>query len=121
MHEPAALTRAILEIAHGYVQEVFSAVGSTTLFKAIKRVTVATTLQSVFIAFIAAHSANSQEPAQAAIAGVGKTRVVLPHSTHPATQTASDLGRVPEDTAMDRMVLVLAGDAGREQSWQELL
>ncbi|HEY6306614.1 MAG TPA: Ig-like domain repeat protein [Candidatus Angelobacter sp.] len=63
----------------------------------------------------------AQELRQATAAGAGANRVVLPSSTHPATKSASDLGRVAGNEAMERMVLVLAGNPGKAQSLQELL
>src|SRR5262249_46967217 len=48
-------------------------------------------------------------------------RVVLSDSTHPATRTAFDLGRTQGNVAMDRMLLMLAGNASQEQSLQTLL
>jgi large repetitive protein len=123
MQERAALAISICAIAliSYCVKEFFSAIPYALLFKTIKRPTVATALSVVFIASIASYSAMAQEPPQAAVAGARANRVVLPYSTHPATKTVADLGRLAGNVPMDRMVLVLAGSANEEQSLQGLL
>lgn len=123
MQERAALTLSIYATAlRSYrAKEFLSAIPYALLFKTIQRLTVATALSVIFIASTAAHSAMAQEPPQAAVAGARANRVALPYSTHPATKTASDLGRVAGSVAMDRMVLVLSGNANEEQSLQRLL
>ncbi len=103
------------------VKRLFAAGPFALLPKTIQRLTVATAVTVVLMASIAGHSAVAQRPTQAAVAGAGANRVVLPYSTHPATKAASDSGRVEGNVAMGRMVLVLAGNAGEEQSLPALL
>ncbi|HEV7521090.1 MAG TPA: S53 family peptidase, partial [Candidatus Angelobacter sp.] len=90
-------------------------------FQAIKRWTAAIALPAFLIPSMVAHKAVAQEAPRAAVAGPGANRVALSYSTHPATRIASDLGRTNGNVAMDRMVLMLAGNASQEHSLQVLL
>jgi large repetitive protein len=90
-------------------------------FQAIRRWTAAIALPALLIPSMVAHKAVAQEAPRAAVSGPGANRVALSYSTHPATRIASDLGRTEGNVAMDRMVLMLAGNASQEQSLQVLL
>ena len=92
----------------------------TWLFKTVRQLTVALTLPMVCMPLVAAQWAMAQE-APRATASLPANRVVLSDSIHPATRTASDLGRTEGNIAMDRMVLMLAGNASQEQTLQALL
>jgi len=101
-------------------KKIIPAVPFAGLFKPIQRLRVVRAVPVVVLTLIVAQFAMAQESTQAA-AEASKNRVILRYSTHPATQTASDLGRVAGDLAMNRMILVVAGDEGREQALRELL
>src|SRR5262249_20623936 len=123
MQERTALIIAIYAITlRSYlVTQVFPAILSAVLFKTIQRLAVATTFLIVLTTSMTAHRAIAQEPTRPPINGTGGDRVVLASSTHPAARTASDLGRVAGNLAMDRMLLVLAGSESHEQGLRELL
>jgi hypothetical protein len=92
-----------------------------TLLRTIKCWTAAIAVTIFFMPSMTAHRAMAQEVPQGVLAGTGAKRVVLSDPTQPSTKTASDLGRLEGAVAMDRMVLMLAGNAGQEQSLQGLL
>jgi hypothetical protein len=102
-------------------KEIIPAVRFAGLFKPIQRLRVVTAIPVFVLTLFVAQFAKAQESTQAAATEASKNRVVLRYSTHPATQNASDLGRAAGDLAMNRMILMVAGDEGREQALRELL
>src|ERR1700733_10996365 len=48
-------------------------------------------------------------------------RVQIPNTTHPAVAVATDLGRVPPDMRMERMLLQLQSSPDQEAALQQLL
>jgi hypothetical protein len=92
-----------------------------TLLRTMKCWTAAIAVTIFFMPSMTAHRAMAQEVPQGLLAGTGAKRVVLSDPTQPTPKTASDLGRMEGAVAMNRMVLMLAGNAGQEQSLQGLL
>jgi large repetitive protein len=88
-------------------------------FPAIKHLMAAILLPVLFT--LADFQTIAQDVSPARPSGAAENRVVLPSSTHPAVRVAADLGRMDGSASMDRMILMLSGNAGQQQSLQTLL
>jgi hypothetical protein len=121
---PASSTYRVISETYTFKQQILSRTFKASLFKAIERVAPGATfsiLFSIFALAIVVHSAIAQEVAPPATTGIANNRVAVANSTHPSTRTAADLGRVAPDMVMEKMIMVLASDAGQEQSLTDLL
>src|SRR5215472_17509575 len=117
---PSRSTYRVISTTYSLKEQILSESPHRSLLKTIQRTALAASFL-VLAPGIIVQSAVAQEQAPPAIAGAGTSRVALVNSTHPATRAAADLGRVAPDMAMGKMVMVLAGDAGQEQSLNGLL
>src|SRR5215472_3969443 len=117
---PFRSTYRVISTTYRLKEQILSESPQRSLLKTIQRTALAAAFL-VLAASMIVQLAVAQEQAPPAIAATGTSRVALANSTHPATRAAADLGRVAPEMAMGKMVMVLAGDAGQEQSLNGLL